>query len=448
MSNRKSTFFYSVLLALASLTAGMVIASRLDMTTGSFARTVNVPATNSAPLTGSLDASTFRNIAHDQSASVVTIVISATVHASRMPQGIPPELQDFLQRQGGRRGGQPQAEEQDQEVEGAGSGFIIDKAGFILTNNHVIEDADQITVHLLGAGEFDAGYPATVVGRDPLTDSALIKMNELPKAPLQEAKFGDSDQMQPGDWVMAIGNPFELSHSVSVGVVSGIGRFDPTIRAAFKRDVKLIQTDAAINKGNSGGPLLNIRGEVIGINNQILTNETEGNIGIGFAIPINTIRDILPQLRTGKVVRGRIGLSVDRHPFTADQITDLGLPDGNGAIVEILEAKGAAENAGIHLGDVIVEFNGKQVKDSGSLVDMVVATPPNTTVPIKVVRDKKPLMLNIKIDEFRADAPAPANETVVARPVPPEPQSKDTSLGMEIQRHLAQYGAAGESSGG
>src|SRR5207253_4164490 len=196
-------------------------------------------------------------------------------------------------------------------MQGAGTGFVIDKGGFILTNNHVVEGAEKIKVTLYGA-ERGVSYAAKVVGHDTLTDSALIQLTEMPSQPLSEMRFGDSEQMQPGDWVMAIGNPFQLGHTVTVGVISALGR---PMGGFNGREQPMLQTDAAINPGNSGGPLLNVRGEVIGMNTMIISgSRTEGNLGIGFAVPSNTIRDLLPQLRSGKVVRGRIGVSVTAVP--------------------------------------------------------------------------------------------------------------------------------------
>src|SRR5262249_39074549 len=184
-------------------------------------------------------------------------------------------------------------------LEGAGTGFIIDKTGFILTNNHVIEGAETIRVSFEDELRAET-YAAKVIGRDALTDSALIQLTEMPSRPLTEVKLGDSDQMQPGDWVMAIGNPFRLGHSVRVGVISALGR---PFGGLPQREQPMLQTDAAINPGNSGGPLLNVRGEVVGMNTAIYTDTRSANIGIGFATPMNTIRDLLPQLRSGKVVR-------------------------------------------------------------------------------------------------------------------------------------------------
>src|SRR5262249_10837020 len=234
------------------------------------AGTVNVPASNSAPLTGTIDASTFRTIAHNAGPAVVSIVIESTRPVRSFGDffGFPDQFG------GGRnRGGQGQGPGEE-TVQGAGSGFIFDaKGGYILTNNHVVEDAKRIEVYLDTMNEQlePSGLAAKVVGHDELTDTAVIQLTEMPNTPLTEAKFGDSDQLAPGDWVMAIGNPFALSNTVTVGVVSAVGRDTPG--AVAQRPQKMIQTDAAINKGNSGGPLLNIRGEVIGINTQIVTDQ-------------------------------------------------------------------------------------------------------------------------------------------------------------------------------
>jgi serine protease Do len=402
MSTRKTAYFYAVLIAVASLAVGMVLASRLDLTPSSLAGTFNVPAANSGPLTGALTVDTFRNIARDESPAVVSIVTTQKEQAQT--PNLPPGFEQFF---GLSPRGQDQGQGQgspDQYVEGAGSGFIIDKAsGFILTNNHVIDGADTVEVYLAGMEQgLNPGLPAKVVGHDLLTDSALIQLTEMPKEPLQQATLGDSSQMAPGDWVMAIGNPFQLAGTVTVGVVSAIGRPDPNLRAQFGRDLNMIQTDAAINKGNSGGPLLNARGEVIGINTMIFTEgQEEGNIGIGFAVPIGTIRDILPQLRMGKVVRGVMGINVQRVPFNASERQQFGLAaNQGGALVSAVTSSGPADTAGVKPGDVIVKYNGQAVADSAALVNMVTATKPGTTVPVEVLRNQKTMTLNVKIGEL------------------------------------------------
>ncbi len=399
MSNRKTTFFYAALIAVASLAVGMVIASRLGMSPTSMAQTV-APPMNSAPITGPLTASTFRDVAQAASPAVVNIRTESRQRAQ--------DLTDFFGGGGDlfeRFFGQPnpgqRAPQQPRErvVQAAGTGFIIDKAGFILTNNHVVEDATTIFVSLYGE-DGDQEYAARVVGRDPLTDSALIELTEKPDAPLPEVKFGDSAQMQAGDFVMAIGNPFGLGHTVSVGIISAIER---PFSVSAGRYADVLQTDAAINPGNSGGPLLNLRGEVIGINSAIISGGRQaGNVGIGFAIPINVVRELLPQLHAGKVTRGRIGVGIGGVP--ADAVDEFGLKDRNGAVVLNVVPGGAAARAGIEPGDVIVAYNGTPIRRRDELVGMVTATRPGTTVPLLVVRDRQEQTISIIVDELDLEA--------------------------------------------
>jgi serine protease Do len=318
-----------------------------------------------------------------------------------------------------------------QVIRGAGSGFIIDKSGYILTNNHVVEDADEITVMLDGVTDPEEGLAAKVVGRDTVTDTALIQLTETPKQPLQAVKFGDSSQIAAGDWVMAIGNPFQFANSVTVGVVSAVGRVSFDLNPVAGRDLEYIQTDAAINRGNSGGPLLNIRGEVVGMNTAILSDQTGYFIGIGFAVPINTVRDVLPQLRTGKVVRGRIGVFVSKLPMTLDEAKSFGLSAIAGAVVSSVEENGPAQAGGIKAGDLIVEFNGKPVKDSADLVAVVSATAPGTSAPVKVMRDAKPVTLTVKVAELNTEATQTA--AVEERPQPTPTAPKDTGVGMTVE---------------
>jgi serine protease Do len=403
MSNRKTTFFYALLIAIASLAVGMVIASRLDLAPQSAAQTVGAaPPFNGAPITGSISATTFRDVAK----AVTPAVVNIRTESRQRTQ----DLSEFFGGGGGDDlfnrffgGGGGQAPERqrprDQVVQAAGTGFIIDKSGLILTNNHVVDGATKIEVSLYGE-DSDQEYAAKVVGRDPLTDSALIQLTEKPTHTLPEIKFGDSSQMQPGDWVMAIGNPFGLAHTVSVGVISALERPFPTTEG---RSTQVLQTDAAINPGNSGGPLLNIRGEVIGINSAIYTDARQaGNIGIGFAIPINTVRELLPQMRTGKITRGMIGVQIGVIPQNA--LETLGLKNRQGALVASVVPNGPSAKAGLEPGDVIVQFNGKSVKDRDSLVAMVIATPPNTTVPVRVIRDREERTLNVRVGELDLEA--------------------------------------------
>jgi serine protease Do len=418
MSSRKITLFYAVLIAVASLAVGMVLASRLDLTPQSSAQSMPVPAMNSAPLGGPVDATTFRNIAKASSPFVVNI----RTRAKRKAQ----DISEFFGGEDpfGRFFGQPAPRGQqprDQIVEAAGTGFVISKDGLILTNNHVVEGATDIFV-AFGENQYDAEeFKARLVGRDQLTDSALIQLDEKPSPPLVEAKFGDSSQMQTGDWVMAIGNPFGLAHTVTVGVISATKR---PFQVADQRSQDVLQTDAAINPGNSGGPLLNIRGEVVGINTAILANSrSEGNIGIGFAIPINVVRDLLPQLRAGKVVRGRIGVSVGDVP--RESVADLGLKTRAGALVAQVNKDTPAAKAGVEPGDVITEFNGKPIGNRDELIRLVTATKPGTTVPMKVVRDKKERTVTITVEELDLEAEAGSQSSG-------EGTSEDTSAGFGV----------------
>ena len=430
MSTRKTTVFYAVLIAIASVAVGMVIASQWGLPQASSAQAINVPSSNTATLNGPIDAQTFRNIAKAQSPAVVNIRTTARARGRELTEFFGGQ-DDLLQRFFGQgqprpRGRQPRENDAPPQ-EGTGTGFIIDKSGFILTNNHVVEGADDIRVSLFGGGRTES-YAAKVIGRDSLTDTALIQLTEMPSAPLQEAKFGDSAQMQPGDWVVAIGNPFNLGHTVTVGVISALGR---PLGGVPGREQPMLQTDAAINPGNSGGPLMNVRGEVVGINTAIYTDsQRAANIGIGFATPINPIRDLLPQLRNGKVTRGVIGIRVDRDAITKDVAQALGLPNGGGAMLSSVIPNGPAQKAGLVAGDVIVEFNGRPVPDSDALVGMVVATKPGSTVPVTVYRKKEKRTVNVTVDELDLEAEQGRQASGRGREQAEEPTA--TGFGMEV----------------
>jgi serine protease Do len=434
MSTRKTTLFYGLLIAVSSLAVGMVIASRLDLAPQSAAQSLALPPINSAPITGALDAQTFRNVAKAQQPMVVNIRTESKQRGQDLSDffggGQSPD--DFMRRffggpdhgqeppQGGRR-----PREREQKTVAAGTGFIISKDGLILTNNHVIDGATKIEVSLFGEDN-DQTYAAKLIGKDALTDSALIQLIEKPTHALPEAKFGDSSQMAAGDWVMAIGNPFNQGWTVTVGVISATQR-------AFNNDGRtneMLQTDAAINPGNSGGPLLNLRGEVIGINTMIFTNgRAEGNIGLGFAVPINTVRDLLPQLNSGKVIRGRIGLSMTAVPR---EYQEFGLKSRAGAVVSTVSPGGPAEKAGVKPGDVVIEFNGRAIKDTGELQRMVSATKPSTSIALKVVRDGKEQTLHATVEELdlEAERSGRRSQTNTERQ-PPEEQGQE-SFGLTL----------------
>ncbi len=433
MSNRRTTVFYGILISLASVAVGMVLASRLDLAPRSLAGPLNIPATNSAPLTGTLDAGTFRTIAKDKNPAVVSI--SAFKHQKAQDLSEMLNFPGFRQQAPNRRSN-PQGE----LVAAGGSGFIIDKAnGYILTNNHVVEGAEQLEVRLFNMDRLSDPLKAKLIGRDVLTDSALIQLVDMPKTPLTETPFGDSSQLQPGDWVMAIGSPFSYSNTVTVGVVSAVGRVSPELNPVQGRDLEMIQTDAAINHGNSGGPLLNIRGEVVGINTAIISDgENGGNLGIGFAVPINTVKEILTGLRSGKVSRGRIGVQVQKQRIAEADVKDLGLPNTNGAVISTVTPGGPASKAGVKIGDIVTEFNGKAVIDSNTLIDMVVHTPAGTTVPMRVVRDGKPQSLSITIEELNVDDEQAQSRTPSLREPDPTPEPKETGFGMTVEPLTAQ----------
>jgi len=288
-----------------------------------------------------------------------------------------------------------------------GSGFIIEPDGLILTNYHVVDNAEKITVRLLDGREL-AGK---VVGKDQKIDIALVKISarDLPVAPL-----GDSDQLEVGEWVMAIGNPFGLDNTVTSGIVSakdrqiGAGPYD-----------HFIQTDASINPGNSGGPLVNIQGEVVGIDTAIFS-QSGGNIGIGFAIPINLVKDLLPQLKSGgKITRGWLGVSI--QGITPDLAASLGLGQAKGALVSSVVQNSPADRAGIKAGDVIVGYEGKEINNANDLPFLVAGTPVGKTVSLQVFRGNKQTPLIVAIGKMK-------EEEVIASP------SEQDDLGLTVEQ--------------
>ena len=320
------------------------------------------------------------------------VVNISTTQAVRQPRpGFrgPFRGQDPYEEFFGRFFGGP-APEAPRPQQSLGSGFIIDKDGYILTNNHVIENAGMIMVKLANEKE----YEAKLVGRDPRTDLALIKINARGGLPV--VRLGDSDALQVGDWVLAIGNPFGLGQTVTAGIVSAKGR---VIGEGPYDD--FIQTDAAINPGNSGGPLFNTKGEVVGINTAIFS-QSGGNIGIGFAVPVNMAKGLLPQLKAkGRVSRGWLGVSIG--PVTDEVAKELKLTDKKGALVMEVVEKSPADRAGLQQGDLIVGFDGKDVGSAQDLPRLVGNTPIGKEVILRVIREGRPLDIKVTIREFRED---------------------------------------------
>ena len=364
------------------------------------------------PIDGDINASTFRNIAQQQTPIVVSI---RTVSTARTPMNEfgDPRLRRFF--------GLPDAPS-ERIMEGAGSGFILDKSGLVLTNAHVVMDAERIEVALFSdPNSRDVRrYPAKVLGRDPLTDSALLQLEGAPELPV--AKIGNSDAMRPGDWVVAIGNPFALSHTVTVGVISATSRPFP-VEGRLQR---VLQTDAAINPGNSGGPLLNLRGEVIGINTAILAAAGGTNVGVGFAVPINLVRDLVPALRQGDVRHGRMGVEVSDVPSEARQ--SLGLTDNGGALVATVERGGPAERAGLQPGDVIISVDNEPIDSSEEIVHLIGSSAPGAQKKLTIVRDKTRRDITVTLDELKTAAGSSSRSTtesaeglgITLAPVTPE----------------------------
>ena len=329
------------------------------------------------PVTGSgVQLPSFVNLVKQQGPAVVNISATRQGNGAAMRQGDP--LFEFFR----RFGGVPDMGEAPQQS--LGSGFIISNDGYILTNAHVIDKTDVVTVKLTDKRQFKA----KVIGADVYTDVALIKIDAKD---LPAVKIGNPGTVEAGEWVAAIGSPFGFESSVTVGVVSAKGRLLPN--GSY---VPFIQTDVAVNPGNSGGPLFSTTGEVIGINSQIYS-QTGGYMGIAFAIPIDIAMGISDQLRsTGKVIRGRIGVQLQE--LTQDIASSLGLKEARGALVAAVQRGGPADKAGMLPGDVVVGFGGQPVQTTADLARMVGSTKPGTTVTAQVQRDGKTVDVKITPD--------------------------------------------------
>jgi serine protease Do len=334
-----------------------------------------------------MDVNLFRDIARRQTPVVVAIMTRAT--ESGIPEGA-----EWFERFFGRP--LPREPRVRREI---GSGFLISRDGDILTSDHVVADADTVEVRLLGRAT--TTYRARLIGRDPISDSAVLRLQNAP-VDLPFATLGDSDALETGDWVMAIGNPFRLGHTVTVGVVSDAGRPLEIERGRWQT---LIQTDASINPGNSGGPLLNTRGEVVGINVATLADWIGDSVGIGFAVPINSVKALLPQLHAGTVIRGYLGVRL-REDLTSDEdATALGLPSAAGALVMSVERGSTAEGAGLRAGDVIIHFAGAPVASADDLTSRVSATPPGSRTDVTIIRDGRANTVEVEVDEHALARP-------------------------------------------
>jgi serine protease Do len=334
----------------------------------------------------------------------VVVNIFTTQRSARGGTGDP--LEDFFNRFFG------ETQPRENSARSLGSGIVISKDGEVLTNYHVVRSADTIKVKLADGNE----YEARLIGKDDRTDLALLK-NRRPAADLPLARLGSSSQLEVGDWVMAIGNPFGLEHTVTAGIVSAKGR----VIGAGPYD-NFIQTDASINPGNSGGPLINGSGEVVGVNSAIVS-QSGGNVGIGFAIPVDLARKITDQLRkNGKVIRGWLGIRAqDVSPQLAASLGLTRAPGDMALVTEVADNSPAAES-GVKPGDVILEFNGKPAPKSHDFPTVIADTPPGQRVTLRLFHDKKEQLVNVKIAELPDENDGQKTE------------SRDAEIGVRVQR--------------
>ena len=404
MNTRSRTVASIFTIAMASMLVGAFVTTQIQRPELALARGAD-PVVTPLPAAGqgaAFGLDTFRDIARQKTPGVVNINTRKEVRRNRSRD----PFRDFFGDDTIDRlfGPQNRGRGNDrQSVTSLGSGFIVDKQGYILTNRHVIDEADEINVTLSTQRPGETGYVAKLVGKDSRTDVALLKIE--PKEALTVVELGDSDRTEPGDWVMAIGNPFGLGgNSVTVGVVSYKGRPLSLGNSQFT-PIEMIQTDASINPGNSGGPLLNTRGEVIGINTMIITGGTQQSSGVGFAVPINVAKDILPQLRDkGKVVRGWLGVSI--IPVTTDVAKSYRLKDAKGAAVVDVNPGSPAEKAGLKPEDVVINVDGREVNDNGDLSRYVASKAPGTNVKLQVVRNGSDKSINVTLGTFPEEAVA------------------------------------------
>ena len=325
----------------------------------------------------------FADLAEKLSPSVVNISTTTVVEQkSRDIPSFPPgsPFEDFFKQF-------DKPENKKRRAQSLGSGFIIDKTGYIITNNHVIDNAEKIMVILYD----DTSFEATVVGKDPKTDVALLKI-EPKKTKLKAVKFGDSNKLRVGDWVMAIGNPFGFGGTVTAGIVSARGR---NLSGSYD---DYIQTDASINRGNSGGPLFDMSGNVVGINTAIFS-QSGGSVGIGFAVSSNLAKQVTDQLKLyGRTKRGWLGVLIQE--ISQEIAESLGMKTARGALVSSATAGGPAEKAGVKTGDVIIKFNDIEIKNMKELPKVVAGTPVGKSVPLVILRNGKELTLNVTLGEL------------------------------------------------
>lgn len=362
---------------------------------------------------------TFADLAEKLLPAVVNISTTQTITASSDDRALPPgtPFEEFFKEFEDRM--RPNGEPRSRRAQSLGSGFIVDKSGYVVTNNHVIRDADEILIRMQDDSEFEA----TLVGTDPKTDIAVLKFDPR-DVDLPVVKFGNSDEMRVGDWVVAIGNPFGLGGTVTAGIVSARGR---DIGQGPYDD--FIQTDAAINKGNSGGPLFNIDGEVIGVNT-VIFSQSGGSVGIGFAVSSALADPVVDQLREfGRTRRGWLGVRIQE--VTDEVAESLSLDGARGALVAHVNDKGPAKSAGIRAGDVILKFNSRNVGSMRELPKIVAQTPIGKDVPVELWRGGRVVSVTANIGELEEAEKKALLASGGPQPQPAKPDRVE-SLGLEL----------------
>lgn len=393
MKSRSTRNFLTLLLVLGAVTFGMVLASGLGLSVPGIADDSASPGPQLiTPSTNSIGLPSFADLAEVVGPAVVSIRADSYQQAtSRRRGGGGMDPFEFFFGPRGRGQQQPDEEPEGTDPRGqrfrqesGGSGFVISADGLIATNNHVVDGADRLTVLLEGRD-----YEAEVMGTDPSTDTALLKIDA--GRDLKYLQLGDSEDLKVGDWIMAIGSPLGLDHSVTVGVVSALGRSIGIIESSFEN---FIQTDAAINFGNSGGPLVNLRGEVVGIATAI----NFGAENIGFAVPVNTLKQVVPQLRDdGRVVRGYLGVQIGNLDYETAQ--SFGLDSTDGALVQrVIDGQPAAD-AGLRHGDIVMRVDDRGVGETRDLIDYVSAQRPGESVDLRVWREGRMIDLPVELGE-------------------------------------------------
>ncbi|TCT07594.1 Do family serine endopeptidase [Aquabacter spiritensis] len=394
----------------AALLAGAVGLAMTGVVAGQFLPPYTSPASAQISTNQSAGQNSFADVVEKVSPAVVSVKVKKDVDPRQMAMGedgpfggdVPPQIERFLKRFGfeGGPNGQPRGprggEQPGRRVAGQGSGFIISADGYVVTNNHVIDGASEVDVTTTDGKD----YTAKVIGTDPRTDVALLKIegkNDLPWVKLSDTP------PRIGDWVIAVGNPFGLGGTVTAGIVSARGR---DIGAGPYDD--FLQIDAAVNRGNSGGPTFGLNGEVIGMNTAIVS-PSGGNVGIAFAIPSETVKTVVNQLReSGKVARGYIGVQI--QPVTDDLASGLGLNEAQGALIAQVQPDTPAAKAGLKSGDVVAKVNGDTVKDARDLSRRIGMMKPGSTVALSVIRDGKTLAMDVKLEQLPNEQQASLSE--------------------------------------